>query len=56
MFAKAHSSSVPGREKPNLHYKFLLTCAKTILLVCASGQLEGYVFSSFFDAFLVDNA
>lgn len=56
MFAEAHSSSVPGRDKPNLHYKFLLTCAKTLLLVSAHGQLEGPVFSSFFGAFLVGNA
>lgn len=44
MLVRAHSSSVPGIDKPKLCYKFLLTYAKTFLLGSANGQLEGPVF------------
>lgn len=50
MSAQAHSS-VPVTDKPDLHYKFLLTYAKIFLLGSANGQLEGPYFF-FFSLFL----
>lgn len=46
MHAQAHSS-VPGTDRPDLHYKLLLTYAKIFLLGSANGQLEGPFFFSF---------